>query len=152
MMVAQYDGATTSNTKALKNMKTIGKIDTCDLILMRWVTNISSRSSKLEWDSWTHTNTYIARLKKVTEGTSYILDTLWTWYTQQAFTCAVSPYVFNAYEQTCFMIIRCSSMHTIKTISDNHIINNIDTDNHCYNNCNYDVKYDNDNGNNDNKS
>ena len=55
----------------------------------RWVTNISSRSSKPKWTSLTHTTPYIAtKIRKVTERTKYIWYTLTMEYNQQAFTHA----------------------------------------------------------------
>ena len=71
-------------------MTTMGKTDTYDLIMIiRWVTNISSRSPKLEWTSLTHTASHIAKkIKNVAERVNYILDTLSADYTQQAFTHA----------------------------------------------------------------
>ena len=57
---------------------------------------------------------HILQIKKMVTGkTNYILDTPSTVYTQQAFTHAsrFSPYVFNACEQSCIMMImRDSSM------------------------------------------
>ena len=76
--------------------------------------NISSRSAKLEWASLTHTIPHTAKkIRKVIERNNYILDTLQTEYTQEAFTLYnISPYVFNASEQICLMmILRVSNMH-----------------------------------------
>ena len=63
---------------------------------IRWVTNISSRSPKLEWTRLTHTTPHIAKkIKKVTERTNYIFDTLSTEYTQQAFMRIFSKILFS---------------------------------------------------------
>ena len=55
-----HDGATTSDT-TMENM-TMGKVNTYDLMMMimRWVTDISSRPLKLEWINWIHTTPFIA--------------------------------------------------------------------------------------------
>ena len=50
------------------------------------VTNISPRSSKLEWVRGTRTLPYISRIKKVIQRTYCILGTLSTEYNQQACT------------------------------------------------------------------
>ena len=70
-----------------KNMNHIGKLDTSDLMqIIRWVTNISSRSPKLEYDSLTYTNPHIAKkIMEVNEKTNYILDPISIEYTKQAF-------------------------------------------------------------------
>ena len=85
MKPTAFDGTTTSATQQ-GNMTTMGKIDISgdDNTI---VANISSRSPKLQWASLTHTTPHIAKkIKKVTESTNYILETLSTEYTQQAFT------------------------------------------------------------------
>ena len=51
--------------------------------------NTSSQSPKPKWTRLTHTAAYIAKkIKKLTERTNYILDTLSIKYIQQAFTDA----------------------------------------------------------------
>ena len=52
--LTEYIGRTTSGTEPRGNMKTIGNTDTFDVIMMiRWVTNIPTRSPQLELVSWT---------------------------------------------------------------------------------------------------
>ena len=97
-------------------MTSIGKIDTFDLMMIiRWITNITSRSTKLQLTSISHTIQHGAtKIKKINEITNYFLDTLPIEYTQQAFTNAsrIFPYIFNASEQTCMItIMRGSTMH-----------------------------------------
>ena len=49
------DGTTTSGTQPQKNMTTMGKIDTSDLMMIiRWIINVSYRSPKLEWAGLIH--------------------------------------------------------------------------------------------------
>ena len=44
----QYDGTTNTDTQPQKNLTTMGKVDTSDLVLVRrWVTNMFSRSPQL---------------------------------------------------------------------------------------------------------
>ena len=51
-----YNGTTTPDTQPRKNMITVGKVDTSELMMIiRYVINTFSRSHKLEWDSLTHT-------------------------------------------------------------------------------------------------
>ena len=66
------------------NTKTVGKVATSDL-MSKWVTNKSPQSSKMVSDSLTHRVPYITKIKKVTQQTTYILDTLSSGYTQQTF-------------------------------------------------------------------
>ena len=55
------NGSTTiSDTQPRKNMTTIGKVDTSDLMMIiRWIINISFQSPELEWASSTHATPYI---------------------------------------------------------------------------------------------
>ena len=56
------------------------------IVYLRWVINVSSRSPKLEWASFTHRTPYITkRIRKVPKKTNYTLNTLSTEYTQQTF-------------------------------------------------------------------
>ena len=72
-----------------ENMKIMGEVDTSDLVIIRWVISISSRSPNLEWASLTHTTSHIAKdIRRVTERINFMLDALSTEYTQQAYTHA----------------------------------------------------------------
>ena len=73
-----------------ENMATKGNFDNPDLMMiLRWVTNISSRSPKREWFGCTHITLYIAmNIKKVIKKTNNILDTLLKEHIQEAFTHA----------------------------------------------------------------
>ena len=95
--MTEYDSTAISDTQ-LQYMTTVEKVDTSDLMMIiRWVINISFQSHELEWASSTHATPYIT--KKVIERNNTILDTLSTWYTQQAF------FVLNACEWSWLMMI-----------------------------------------------
>ena len=58
--------------------------------------NIFSQSSKFEWASLTHTTPHIVKkIRRVIERTNYILDTLSTEYTPQAFMHTESFTIFD---------------------------------------------------------
>ena len=103
--LAEYDGTTNSDN----NMTTIGKVDTSDLMMMiRWITNVSSRSPRPEWITWTNTAPYPAKeIYMVIEKTVYMFNTPSTEYTQKAFTDSsrFSPYAFNALKHICMLMI-----------------------------------------------
>ena len=68
-------------------------VDTSNL-MRRYVLTISSQSSKLEWTSSTKASTHnMKQIRRVIERINYILDTIPTEYTQQAFTHA--PGIFH---------------------------------------------------------
>ena len=106
------------------NMTTMGTVDTSDLMMIiRWIIDISSGTPKRELVGSTHTTPHIAeKIGNVTERTSYILDTLWTKYTQQALTHASR--IFHrmcSMQIICMMtIMRGGSMH--KAEHDLHIL------------------------------
>ena len=102
-----------------ENMKTMGKVDTSDLMMIIiWVITISFRTPKIAWDSWTHPTPYIVMDIKVNERTNCILDTPPQKKTQQAFTCnqrlwAVLPNDDNGREYTGLNRIRpCGQIST----------------------------------------
>ena len=73
--VTEYDVTNISDTRPRKNMITMGKVDTSDLMMIiTWAINISFQSPELKLVSWTHTTTYIL-MTKVIERTSSTLDT-----------------------------------------------------------------------------
>ena len=77
-----------SGTQPRKHMKTMGKFDTSDLmmIIFWWVITIYTRSPKFEWVSPSHKTPRIAKkIRKVIERTNHISDTLSTEYTQHTF-------------------------------------------------------------------
>ena len=97
--MTEYDVTNMSDTWPWKNMITIGKVDTSDLMMIiTWAINISFQSPKLKWVIWTHTTPYIL-MTKVIERTSSMLD--------------IPPQdklyrrlqVFNACEHSCIMMI-----------------------------------------------
>ena len=88
-----------SDTRPRKNMITMGKVDTSDLMMIiKWAINISFQSPELKWVSWTHTTPYIS-MTKVIERTSSMLDTP----PQDKLYRRLQ--VFNACELSCTMII-----------------------------------------------
>ena len=88
-----------SDTRPRKNMITMGKVDTSDLMMIiTWAINISFQSPELKWVSWTHTTPYIL-MTKVIERTSSMLDTP----PQDKFYKRLQ--VFNACEHSCIMMI-----------------------------------------------
>ena len=56
----EYDVTNISGTKPRKNMITMGKVDTSDLMMITWAIDLSFQSPILKWASWTHTTPYIA--------------------------------------------------------------------------------------------
>ena len=63
------------------------------MMIIRWVANLFSRSHKLEWLSWKHKTSCIAKeIQEVIERTNYILDALSTEYIQQASICSSMKY------------------------------------------------------------
>ena len=97
--VTQYDETNISDTRPRKNMITIGKVDTSDLMMIiTRAINISFLSPELKWVSRTHTSPYIS-LTKVIEKNSSMLDTppQDKLYRRLQF--------FNACEQSCIMMI-----------------------------------------------
>ena len=89
--------------------------------MIRWVIDMSSWSSELEWVCLTHTTPHVVKqIRIVTKTTNYILVTLSTENTQQAFTHAsrtFSLYVFNASEKitSTTYIIDCALSEEIKS-------------------------------------
>ena len=70
-----------------KNMITMGKLDTSDLMMIiTWAIDTSFQSPLLKWASWTHTNPYIWWKQKVIERTSSMFTTH-PQDTLQTFTC-----------------------------------------------------------------
>ena len=58
--MTEYDCTTISDTQPRKNMTTMGKVDTSDLMMIiRWVMNIFFQSPKLEWANSTHATLYM---------------------------------------------------------------------------------------------
>ena len=113
MKLPAYGGTTTSGTQSWKNMTTMAKVDTSDLMITRWVMNIYSRSPKLEWDSIAHITPHIVKkIRKVPARTINTLDTLSTEYTQQVFTHTSGIFHLMCSMQVsklCMMIRRGSS-------------------------------------------
>ena len=73
--VTEYDVTNISDTRPQKNMITMVKFDTTDLMMIiTWAINISFQSPGLKWVSWTHTTQYIL-MTKVIERTCRMLDT-----------------------------------------------------------------------------
>ena len=93
------------------------------MMIIRWFTNISSQSPKLEWGRWTHTDPFITKIKKVTERMYYILDTHPTDYTQRAFmhACRCFTVCFQ-----CLWANICETLH--KAISVNHVMHGWSSD------------------------
>ena len=97
--VTEYDVTNIPDTRPRKNMKTMGKDDTSDLmIIITWAINISFQSPELKWVSWTHTTPYILRTKAI-ERTSNMLNTP---PQDKLYRCLK---VFNACEHSCIMMI-----------------------------------------------
>ena len=64
-----YDDKTTLGTQPRKNMTTMEKVDTSDLMMIvRWVMDMSSRSTKFEWASSTYATSHIAKQKNKEEN------------------------------------------------------------------------------------
>ena len=62
-LVTEYDVTNISGTQPRKNVITMGKVDTFDLMMIiTWTIDISFQSPILKWASWTHTTPYIAML------------------------------------------------------------------------------------------
>ena len=60
--MTEYDSTTISDTQPRKNMTTMGKVDTSDLMMIiRWVMDIFFQSPKLEWASSTHATLYMQK-------------------------------------------------------------------------------------------
>ena len=58
--ISEYDVINISGTQQRKNMKTMGKVDTSDLMMIiTWGIDISVQSPILKWASWTHTTPYV---------------------------------------------------------------------------------------------
>ena len=85
--IGWYDHLRHTNTE---NITAMGKVDTSDFMMaITRVIDISSRLLKFKWAISTFTTPRFAKkLRKVTERTNYILETLWSEYTHQAFTPA----------------------------------------------------------------
>ena len=97
--VTEYDVTNISDTRPRKNMITMGKRDTSDLMMIiTWAVNISFQSPELKWVSWTHTTPYIL-MTKVIERTSSML------YTPPQDKLCRRLHVFNACEHSCIMMI-----------------------------------------------
>ena len=72
--LVEYNGKTTSDKQPRKNMTTIGKVDTSDLIMMirRWLSNITT---KHELASCSHATFYIAKkIQKVKQLTPLLFS------------------------------------------------------------------------------
>ena len=53
--MTEFDNTAISDTQPRKNIKTMGKVDTSELMMIiRWVMNIFFQSPKREWASSTH--------------------------------------------------------------------------------------------------
>ena len=60
--MTEYDSTTISDTQPRKNMTTMGKVDTSDLMMIiRWVMDIFFQSHKLEWASSKHATLYMQK-------------------------------------------------------------------------------------------
>ena len=58
--MTEYDVTNISGTQPRKNMITMGKVDTSDLMMIiTWAIDISFQSPILKWTSWTDTTPYI---------------------------------------------------------------------------------------------
>ena len=85
MKATAYDDTTSSGTQPQKILKTMGMVDTSDLMMIiRWIINISSQSPELEWASLTHTNPHVVKkIRKVTKRINYIFrdsPIVWCFY------------------------------------------------------------------------
>ena len=88
--LTEYDGKTTSDMQPWKNMTITANVDTWDLMMIIiWVTNTYSWSSKLEWVSWTHT--IIIKSPRVTGG----LIGFWSVAAAVSTTAAILPTLCN---------------------------------------------------------
>ena len=88
-----------SDTRPRKNMITMGKVDTSDLMMIITLAiNISFQSPELKWVSWTHTTPYIL-MPKVIERTS----SMWDKPPQDKLYRRLQ--VFNACEHSCIMML-----------------------------------------------
>ena len=59
----KYDVTNISDTQPRKNMITMGKVDTSDLMMIiTWAIDISFQSPILKWASWTHKAPYIVNV------------------------------------------------------------------------------------------
>ena len=107
--VTKYDVIYISDTRPRKNMITVGKVDTSDLMMIiTRAINVSFQSPELKWVSWTHTTPYIL-MTKVIERTSSMLDTP----PQDKLYRRLQ--VFNACEHSCIMMImgvKCLKQNT----------------------------------------
>ena len=100
----QYDGTAIPGTQPRKMTQPNGeKIDTSDvMMIIKWVTLTSSRSSEFEWVSWTHTTPCKEDKERVIERTSNIADTFPVEYSQQAFTdCSGSSNRIRSHYGSC---------------------------------------------------
>ena len=59
--MTEYDSTTISDTQPWKNMTTMGKVDTSDLMMIIWVMDIFFQSPKLKWASSTHATLYMQK-------------------------------------------------------------------------------------------
>ena len=60
--VTEYDVKNISDTQPRKNMITMGKVDTSDLMMIiTWAVDKSFQSPILKWVIWTHTTPYIVK-------------------------------------------------------------------------------------------
>ena len=97
--VTEYDIINISDTRPRKNMITMRKVDTSDLMMIiTWAMNISFQSPELKWVRWKHTTPYIL-MTKVIERTSSMLDT------PPQDKLYMRLQVFSACEHSCIMMI-----------------------------------------------
>ena len=96
--VTECDVTNISDTRPRKNMITMGKVDTSDLMMNITAIKISFQSPDLKWVNWTHTIPYIL-MTNVIERTSSMYDTP----TQDKLYRRLQ--VFNACGHSCIMMI-----------------------------------------------
>ena len=64
--MTEHDVKNISGTQPRKNMITMGKVDTSDLMMIiTWAMDMSFQSPKLKWASWTHTTPWCHDLMTV---------------------------------------------------------------------------------------
>ena len=64
--MTEHDVTNISGTQPRKNMITMGKVDTSDLMMIiTWAMDMSFQSPKLKWASWTHTTPWCHDLMTV---------------------------------------------------------------------------------------
>ena len=71
---------------------TTKKLDTSDMMMIKWVTNMSFRSPKVCSIKHKQPDILQIDIQKLTDQTNYVLDTLSTEYTHQAFTDSIRSF------------------------------------------------------------